>query len=726
MLSRYIRSYLLSLLISFSFQFSLVAQTNYWTHTNDGSYFNIHSFTFVGNEIYTCGSGIFHSSNGGQFWSRINNEFNYYDVVCMFGKADGKMIVGTTSGVYFSSDNGISWVEKDSGLTRGIGALLNDPNDNIFIGAYGPAIFKSTDHGNSWLKVGSFLNGASVGSLLMTDTGTILAGVLGSTIIEKTQSNLNSIRMGGIYRSTNGGASWDTTYLGIVQDLWGNISYQLITSLCQGNKGKLYAGVTNLWSMNGGGVLLSTDDGKTWISTSFKYPAINVVTNSMGFIFVGTPSGIYRSSDDGMQWNQVADSGVTAMAVDAEGNIWVAFNNGGNIAFSTDNGNEWKHPSTGLMDPDVSCLAFNSHGVLFAGTSQGGGIPYTADNGNSWHRSDPITSDWINAIIVNDRDEVFASGISTIYRSINDGHTWDTVEFHFSNLPIYSFCLDSPGNMLASSGGGIFQSTTNGSTWVQILSNTVVNYSVVCDSRGWIYSGSDSGIIRSTNYGNTWIKTNNGLANNSVRILMTTPNANIFAGTWGGGIFRSSNGGDTWEECNSGLTGNFIQSMAVNSLGYLFAGISGGWVCRSINNGSTWQAINSGLTFINNTSALAISPSGYIFAGTFARGVFRSIGSTTSVDKLVSYCPTHFELSQNFPNPFNPNTTIQYRISEKAHVILQIFDILGREVIRLVDKIEEPGNKSIIFDAKGLGSGVYFYRLQVGLTVETKKIMLLK
>ena len=156
------------------------------------------------------------------------------------------------------------------------------------------------------------------------------------------------------------------------------------------------------------------------------------------------------------------------------------------------------------------------------------------------------------------------------------------------------------------------------------------------------------------------------------------------------------------------------------------AGISGGGVCRSINNGSTWQAINSGLTFINNTSALAISPSGYIFAGTFARGVFRSIGSTTSVDKFVSYCPTHFELSQNFPNPFNPNTTIQYRISEKAHVILQIFDILGREVIRLVDKIEEPGNKSIIFDAKGLGSGVYFYRLQVGLTVETKKIMLLK
>lgn len=98
---------------------------------------------------------------------------------------------------------------------------------------------------------------------------------------------------------------------------------------------------------------------------------------------------------------------------------------------------------------------------------------------------------------------------------------------------------------------------------------------------------------------------------------------------------------------------------------------------------------------------------------------------TTGVeDNELSY---KFELMQNYPNPFNPNTKINYQIAEMSNVSLKIYDALGREVKTLVNKIQSPGNYSVDFDAKnGFSSGIYFYRLQSGNFVQTRKMLLLK
>jgi len=85
-----------------------------------------------------------------------------------------------------------------------------------------------------------------------------------------------------------------------------------------------------------------------------------------------------------------------------------------------------------------------------------------------------------------------------------------------------------------------------------------------------------------------------------------------------------------------------------------------------------------------------------------------------------------YSLFQNFPNPFNPYTTINYAIPEKSMVIIKVFDVLGKEVTTLVKKEQSQGNYEIEFDAKQLTSGIYFYRLQAGDFVETKKMILLK
>ena len=88
--------------------------------------------------------------------------------------------------------------------------------------------------------------------------------------------------------------------------------------------------------------------------------------------------------------------------------------------------------------------------------------------------------------------------------------------------------------------------------------------------------------------------------------------------------------------------------------------------------------------------------------------------------------PTEFNLEQNYPNPFNNSTIIRYSITEKSHVTLKVFDVLGKEIAILVNKEQSQGNHEIDFDASTLTSGVYFYRIQTGDFVDTKKMILMK
>jgi len=88
--------------------------------------------------------------------------------------------------------------------------------------------------------------------------------------------------------------------------------------------------------------------------------------------------------------------------------------------------------------------------------------------------------------------------------------------------------------------------------------------------------------------------------------------------------------------------------------------------------------------------------------------------------------PLSFSLFQNYPNPFNPETVIRYGIPERTHVRLEVFNLLGQGVLLLSDGLQERGYHSVVLDAGGMPSGVYFYRIQAGSFGETRKLMLLK
>ncbi len=98
----------------------------------------------------------------------------------------------------------------------------------------------------------------------------------------------------------------------------------------------------------------------------------------------------------------------------------------------------------------------------------------------------------------------------------------------------------------------------------------------------------------------------------------------------------------------------------------------------------------------------------------------------TEVESNYSIVPDKFEVYQNYPNPFNPSTTISWQLPEAGLVTLKIYDVLGREVITLVNEELTAGKHKTVFDAARFSSGVYFYQLKAGSFILTRKMLLIK
>ncbi len=103
-----------------------------------------------------------------------------------------------------------------------------------------------------------------------------------------------------------------------------------------------------------------------------------------------------------------------------------------------------------------------------------------------------------------------------------------------------------------------------------------------------------------------------------------------------------------------------------------------------------------------------------------------NLGAITGINEENTKLPTLYVLHQNYPNPFNPSTTITYQLPIKSFVTISVFNMLGEKIATLINELQEAGIKTVQFDTGKLSSGMYFYRLNVGMYSDTKKMVLLK
>jgi hypothetical protein len=271
--------------------------------------------------------------------------------------------------------------------------------------------------------------------------------------------------------------------------------------------------------------------------------------------------------------------------------------------------------------------------------------------------------------------------------------------------------------------GGVFLSTNNGTSWTGtgLAGTDVVALGV---SGANLLAGTSGGLFLSTDNGASWNPVNNGLSNGTFVKAFAVSGTNLYAGTLYDGLFLSTDNGTSWNKVNNGLASTAVNALAVSGT-KLFPGTSSG-VFLSTNNGTSWTEVNTHLTNAN-VGPLAIIGK-HLFAGTEGGGVWRRPLSDmiASVDLAASQMPHEFLLHQNYPKPFNPSTTIRYGLPHKSQVSLTVYNTLGQQVAQLVQGEEEAGYHEVRFDASGLSSGVYFFRLRAGDFVSSRKLLLLR
>ena len=212
-------------------------------------------------------------------------------------------------------------------------------------------------------------------------------------------------------------------------------------------------------------------------------------------------------------------------------------------------------------------------------------------------------------------------------------------------------------------------------------------------------------------------------------------------------LFTNDGNGNSW--INIKCDGSGSNASGIGTKIWVKATIDGSpvWQYRQINMQSGYLAQNSlneefGLGNAQIVDSIIIKwPSGLTETYTNKSvNAFYSAkenqGIVTAVEDFNGTGTTNlasFNLSQNYPNPFNPSTKIRYAIpavisteGRNLNVTLKIFDVLGNEIATLVNEVKSVGSYEVNFDASKLSSGVYFYKLEAGSFVETKKMMLMK
>ncbi len=170
---------------------------------------------------------------------------------------------------------------------------------------------------------------------------------------------------------------------------------------------------------------------------------------------------------------------------------------------------------------------------------------------------------------------------------------------------------------------------------------------------------------------------------------------------------------------NNGATGQTSGQIIIN-------GESNNYVTVNPANGSITPGGSQNITVSLNAENLQVGNySGQVIISTNGGNIVIPIDYLVDVEQ-ISELPTQFSLSQNYPNPFNPSTVIEFSIPQSSKVSLKVYDMLGREILNLIDEQKSAGQYKVNLNASALSSGIYLYKLVANNYSETKKMMLLK
>ncbi len=639
--------------------------------------------------------GLFKTNNGGEQWNYLPPFQSTYAIVIDPQNSDR-----VYAGMWRSTDSGVSWVNME-GIGSGIGirSFAVDPINTNFIYAGGSAqgIWKSIDYGENWEAIN---NGIPIESIHGTITSIAINPLNSSTLIIGTYRD-------GMYKSYNGGENWD--YIGFtrVKDVVFDGNDTTIVYAVEGSSGS---------------ILKSIDSGDNWFSTGLSGMEKIKIDPSNSQILYAAGYGIYKSSNGGSSWSDVGNGFfgwskyIWAIEINPKNPNEVYIGTEVGVYKSEDEANQWIQRFKGLGK--TLNFDFSISGGEFYTAAGFGVFQYTNEE---WiHRGlyYPIEVEYSNG----SSNVLFATTDTQImqiffYRSFNNGLTWEnTGLFGIGSLPI-TVSPSDPNTVYVAG----WRSTNQGDTWEQM--STQLDYGPIAvhpEQSETLYMGSYNGVYKSTDSGTTWDTL--AFLNSSNHKTVTVDPLNgevVYVGIYDEGIFKSINGGVEWTPINAGLTNFEITALGIHPVNaqHLYAGTYGGGIFQSKNGGLEWAAINEGLPSLQVTALAVDTHKVYVgfseWEGIYQRDFVISVQYHQENDQ-----PNAFVLFPNYPNPFNAQTTLQFQISNPGHITLKIYNVLGEEIITIVDKYLNAGYYTVNWDGKDnnysvASSGMYIYSFTV-------------
>jgi len=403
------------------------------------------------------------------------------------------------------------------------------------------------------------------------------------------------------------------------------------------------------------------------------------------------------------------------------------------LLFSTSNYSQWFQQISGTStylrsientENEIVYIAGNN-GTLLKSTN-GGDVWFSLVSGTSNHLWD---MEFINSNIG------YCVGYGgTILKTTDWGLTWFPKTSGTTENLYCIFIVDSNNLYIGSTNGTILKSIDGSEEWsIQILGNYNIIYDILFLNHDIGFACGVGFAIKTTDGGTNWIQMDTGGIQDHwfLSVYFQNPNMGYIISGYGdpygwstGQISKTNDGGNNWIQLYAGT--NLLSDIVFLSENLGFAVGIGGIILKTTNTGFDWLIEDTPTNYFLSDIDFSIPIEGYVDGFAVGEGGMilkrEGISSAKQDDALITY----YNLSQNFPNPFNPTTTIKYQIPEISFVTLKVYDVLGNEIATIVNEEKPAGSYDVEFDGIGLPSGIYFYHLRAGSFVETKKMVLLK
>jgi photosystem II stability/assembly factor-like uncharacterized protein len=603
---------------------------------------------------------VYKTTDGGSSWSYFNSGLDLRRGTISFFKNGIGFISGGNSSFLYTSDGGISWVQK-TGMT------VNYVKENIGFNIYQrypneKQAYITFDFGETWEQF--FLPYNRNGAVFEAAEGSIF---------------FSGYEKGAIHKSTDMGRKWICKTKDTQNLQWGFFLNE--------NKG---------W-ITGDNLMRTSDGGNTWefIFTKIPLGDLYFIDELKGFAEAGYvpmfgSSALLHTSDGGENWD-------TALFFENYWNKFQIYFTTTSKGFITGGQNLFGRTYDGGLNWDFSNPQNISGGLSFVDSLNGFISNYsngfrTYDGGITWIEKPSLAGGYCFFLdTLNGWKSIYYSGqpLGYLLRTTDGGNSFFTIA---SGGHSYSVQFFNPLDGINFVGNHLVLTTSDGGySWNSLFSAYLYNQ---------YYFGST---FLSQNIG--WVYGERG------EIYKYTHNVPVEFSTF------------TTDMDNSTAVLKWSTATETNNRGFEIERKSGSesWSIRGFVKGAGTSTEIKDYTFLD-----IIDVTGKYFYRLKQVDFDGSFKYSEVVEVNYNITPAEFSLQQNYPNPFNPGTTITYLIPQQSFVKIKVYNTLGREVSILVNEEKTAGEYKVDFNADGLASGVYLYRIDAGDFSETRKMLLIK